>query len=177
MNQNMNRRDFLKAAALASFSALMPLNGWTATSGGIPPNKKLLVIFLRGAVDGLNVVIPVGDPRYYEMRPNIAVRKPGQQGGALDLDGYFGLHPAMQPLMERWGQKNLSFVHACGSPDPSRSHFDAQDYMESGVPGVKSISTGWMNRLLTVLPENHSPVRAINFGPTMPRILSGPASV
>jgi uncharacterized protein (DUF1501 family) len=132
---------------------------------------------LRGAVDGLNVVAPVGDGQYYSLRPNIALSKPGVQGGSINLDGHFALNPALSPLMDMWNNKQLSFIHSCGSPDPSRSHFDAQDYMESGEPGIKSVSTGWLNRLLAQLPTNDSPVRAINFGPTMPRIFAGAGSV
>jgi uncharacterized protein (DUF1501 family) len=91
----------------------------------------------------------------------------------LNLDGYFGLHPALAPLLPLWEQKKLAFVHASGSPDASRSHFDAQDYMESGTPGVKSTQDGWMNRLLGTLPGTVSPTRALSIGPVMPRILSG----
>ncbi|MBY0551094.1 MAG: DUF1501 domain-containing protein [Candidatus Obscuribacterales bacterium] len=164
----MNRREFLKATALASLSSVTPLNLWAAnTSEAV--NKKLLVILLRGAVDGLNVVIPAGDRRYYELRPTIAIKP----GAALNLDGYFALHPALAPMISLWKSKNLAFVHACGSPDPTRSHFDAQDFMESGEPGVRSAQTGWLDRLLLSLPDNHSAVRAINFGPTIPRIFSG----
>lgn len=173
----MDRRDFLKAALTASFLNSVPLNGWTAETTAAAANKKLVIVFLRGAVDGLNVVIPAGDPRYYEMRPNIAVAKPREANGALDLDGYFALHPSLEPLLNLWSKKKLAFIHSCGSPDPTRSHFDAQDYMESGNPGIKSGTTGWLNRLLTVLPDNRSPVRALNIGPTIPRILAGPQSV
>src|SRR3984957_3483254 len=140
----MNRREFLKAAALASMTYALPFQGWAA-QGQSNTNKKLIVIMLRGAVDGLNVCVPVGNSQYYSIRPNIALSKPGQGGGALNLDGHFALNPALSPLMDMWNNKRLSFIHSAGSPDPSRSHFDAQDYMESGEPGVKSISTGWLN--------------------------------
>jgi uncharacterized protein (DUF1501 family) len=169
----MDRREFLKAAVLASMSSVMPLNSWAATTSANASNKKLVIVLLRGAVDGLSVVVPVGDRDYYAARPNIAIPQPKGQGGAIDLDGYFALNPALAPMMDLWSGKKLAFVHACGSPDPTRSHFDAQDYMESGEPGIKSASTGWLDRLLQVLPENNSPVRAINFGPTIPRIFSG----
>ncbi|MBK9145420.1 MAG: DUF1501 domain-containing protein [Candidatus Melainabacteria bacterium] len=179
----MKRRDFLRASALASLSAIYPglhpgISGWAYSSGkDSPGSKKLVVIFLRGAADGLNVVIPYGDPAYYNARPTIAVARPGETDGALDLDGHFGLHPQLEPLMKYWQDGSLAFVHCSGSPDPTRSHFDAQDYMESGCPGRKVVSSGWLNRLLTVLPSTRSSIRAINVGSTMPRILQGPVSV
>ena len=107
-------------------------------------HNRLVVIFLRGAVDGLNVLPPHGEAAYYEARPSIAVA----QARVTDLDGHFGLHPALSSLTPLWRERSLAFVTACGSPDPNRSHFDAQDYMESGTPGVKSTPDGWMNRLL-----------------------------
>lgn len=135
--------------------------------------KRLIVIFLRGAVDGLNVVVPYAEQNYYSVRPRIAILQPGKEGGVFDLDGRFGLHPALAPsLMSLWQQKSLAFVHACGSPDATRSHFDAQDYMESGTPGVKRTADGWMNRLLGVVSER-SPIQAVSVGASTPRILSG----
>ena len=101
--------------------------------------KKLVVIFQRGAADGLNVVVPYREPSYYEYRPNIGI----PQSAVIDLDGFFGLHPAMAPLKPLWDQGHLAIVHASGSPDPSRSHFDAQDFMESGTPGMK-VHAGWV---------------------------------
>jgi uncharacterized protein (DUF1501 family) len=134
--------------------------------------KKLIVIFLRGAADGLNIVVPYQEAPYYEARPTIALPPPGQEGGVINLDGYFGLHPALAPLMPLWQQRSLAFVHASGSPDPTRSHFDAQDYMETGTPGAKNTATGWLNRLLGILPRQ-TPVQAVNVGTTTPRILAG----
>lgn len=175
----MNRRKFLLQAGLLSTSALVSMgwHSWVAR-GTVTSNnpKRLIVIFLRGAVDGLNVVIPYQETAYYQARPKIAIHRPGDRGGAIDLDGRFGLHPSLASLMPFWQQGSLAFVHACGSPDPTRSHFDAQDYMESGTPGVKNTQDGWMNRLLAVLPE-HTPVQAINLGSTTPRILSGRIAV
>jgi uncharacterized protein (DUF1501 family) len=97
--------------------------------------------------------------------------------GLLDLDGYWGMHPSLAPLSPLWANHSLAFVHACGSPDKTRSHFDAQDYMESGVPGVKSTSTGWMNRLVGQLPTKNSALQAISIGPVLPRIFAGPTTV
>jgi len=166
-------------AATSSASLLLPSpRVWAASnSSEAAHTQKLLVVLLRGGVDGLNVVAPYGDNDYYALRPTIAVPRPGSEKGLLDLDGHFGLHPAMSPLMPFWHNKTLAFVHSAGSPDPSRSHFDAQDYMETGMPGAHNISTGWLNRLLTQLPSNHSPVQGVGLGVLMPRILSGAASV
>ncbi len=112
--------------------------------------KKILVaIFQRGAVDGLNMVVPFGEPRYYALRPSIAIPKPdGTPNSAVDLDGFFGLHPALAPLKPMFDAQHLAIVDAVGSPDPTRSHFDAQDYMESGTPGFQGATDGWLNRAL-----------------------------
>ena len=134
--------------------------------------KILIVIFQRGAADGLNLVVPFFEPRYYSVRPTIAVPPPGKPNGALDLDGRFGLHPSLQALKPFWDSGQLAFVDAVGSPDPSRSHFDAQDYMESGTPGRISVD-GWLNRALPTATPDTSPVRAIAMGAKMPRTLSG----
>jgi uncharacterized protein (DUF1501 family) len=131
---------------------------------------------LRGAVDGLNVVAPVADENYLRLRPTIGLAPPGTPGGALDLDGYFGLHPALASLQPLWQQKKLAFVHASGSPDATRSHFDAQDYMESATPGRKNTPDGWMNRLVAQLPGPSTPSRLLGIGPAMPRILAGTAA-
>ncbi|UGQ45421.1 DUF1501 domain-containing protein [Massilia endophytica] len=174
----MQRRDFLNAlAAGAGLVAPLGREAWAASlAAPAPHSRKLIVIMLRGAVDGLNVVAPVGDAEYAQLRPTIALARPGQEGGAIDLDGYFGLHPALAPLLPLWEQKKLAFIHASGSPDGTRSHFDAQDYMESATPGVKSTPDGWMNRLVGALPGDSRPTRALSIGPTMPRILSGRAA-
>jgi uncharacterized protein (DUF1501 family) len=174
----MKRRQFLRTVALASATTVGGIGTYGqvghTTAGG--RQKRLVVVFLRGGVDGLNVVIPYQEARYYQVRPSIAVPRPGAPGGAIDLDGYFGLHPALAPLMPFWQQGSLAFIHACGSPDQTRSHFDAQTYMESGTPGLRSTNSGWMNRLLTVLP-GASPVRAVTVGATIPWILQGQARV
>lgn len=172
----MQRRRFLHSLALGA-SVLIPVgrSAWAA-SGSAPTQKKLIVVMLRGAVDGLNVVAPVGDANYLRLRPTIGLALPGMDGGALDLDGYFGLHPALAALQPLWAEKKLAFVHASGSPDSTRSHFDAQDYMESATPGRKNTPDGWMNRLVANLPGAASPSRALSIGPVMPRILSGPSA-
>jgi uncharacterized protein (DUF1501 family) len=172
----MKRRDFLNAMA-AGAGVLLPLGrgAWAAT-GDNPTGRKLVVIMLRGAVDGLNVVAPVGDENYLRLRPTIGLAAPGSAGGAIDLDGYFGLHPALASLQPLWQEKKLAFVHASGSPDETRSHFDAQDYMESATPGRKNTPDGWMNRLVAHLPGASTPSRLLGIGPVMPRILSGSAA-
>jgi len=141
-------------------------------------SKKLVVVFLRGAADGLNIVVPFAEPNYYSVRPSIAIPAPrrGGEGAALDLDGFFGLHPSLAPLHPLFQKQQLAIVHAVGSPDSTRSHFDAQDYMESGTPGVKSTDDGWLNRTLqeTPLPEA-SPFRAVAMGANLPRTLRGTA--
>jgi len=173
----MQRRNFLQMMAAAGLLIPVGSSAWAAVGDAQTANKrKLIVVMLRGAVDGLNVVAPYGDPEYARLRPTIGLAAPGQENGVLDLDGYFGLHPALAPLQTLWEEKKLAFVHASGSPDPTRSHFDAQDYMESGTPGKKSTQDGWLNRMLTVLPGPASPTRAISIGPVMPRILAGRAS-
>ena len=174
----MQRRDFLNTLALGA-GIVLPLgrHAWAATgTGESPTRKKLVVVMLRGAVDGLNVVAPVGDQNYLRLRPGIGLASPGMENGALDLDGYFGLHPALASLQPLWQQKKLAFVHASGSPDGTRSHFDAQDYMESATPGRKNTPDGWMNRLVATLPGTTTPSRLLGIGPVMPRILAGQAA-
>src|SRR6202022_24970 len=142
-----------------------------ATASGTK-NKRLVVIFQRGAADGLSIVVPHGEQAYYAMRPSINIPR----SAVLDLDGFFGLHPAMWAFQPLWNQRHLAIVHAAGSPDPSRSHFDAQDFMESGTPGIKATEDGWLNRALRSLPTpaDESAFRAIGLGPSLPRILAGP---
>ena len=173
----MNRRHFLFAAG-ASLALPFGRAGWTLRAAESEAgHKRLVVIFLRGAVDGLSVVVPHGDDAYYGARRSIALHPPGRDGGVLDLDGHFGLHPALGPLMPQWQAGSLAFVQACGSPDPTRSHFDAQLYMENGTPGRGATADGWLNRLLAALPDPHGPAQALSFGPQMPRILAGPQPV
>jgi uncharacterized protein (DUF1501 family) len=172
------RRGFLKNGALAlvgtaaipSFLTRAVMAQATAASAS---RKKLVVIFQRGAADGLNIVIPHAEPSYFQMRPTIAI--PKQQ--ILDLDGFFGLHPAMASLKPLWDEKHLAIVHAAGSPDMTRSHFDAQDYMESGTPGIKATEDGWLNRALQAEDEcrraTETPFRAVALAEQMPRTLEG----
>ena len=179
MGSVKTRRKFLQQAALFAGASLIPIsvNSWVSqTTAQTKNNKRLIVIFLRGAADGLSVVVPYADANYYQARPTIAIPPLNKEGGVFNLNGYFGLNPALKNLMPLWRNGSLAFVHACGSPASTRSHFDAQDYMESGTPGVKNTSTGWMNRLLAILPKG-TPVQGLNLGNTTPRILTGPMSV
>src|SRR5207244_3602351 len=134
-------------------------------------------VFQRGAVDGLSVVIPFAESEYYRARPSLAVGRPNTgDNAAIDLDGFFGLNPRMQPLANLWNAGQLAIVHACGSPNPTRSHFDAQDYMETATPGVKSTSDGWLNRYLQARhAEATTPFRAVSLTPQLPRVLQGTA--
>jgi uncharacterized protein (DUF1501 family) len=173
------RRGFLKGSSLAMFG-IGSAPSWLARAafaGVSAPRKKVLVtIFQRGAADGLNVVVPFGDPRYFELRPTIRIPKPSSAepaDAAIDLNGFFGLHPSLAPLKPVYDAGSLAIVHATGSPDPTRSHFDAQDYMEAGTPGRKSTGDGWLNRALAIDPAAASPLRAVSLGPSLPRTLRG----
>ena len=170
-----SRRVFLKSggAALVSLGFAPSFLARTVEAAGT--RKKLLIaIFQRGAVDGLNMVVPYGDAGYYAARPTIAIARPGKDDGAIDLDGFFGLHPRMAPLAPWWTSGQLAVVHAAGSPDATRSHFDAQDYMESATPGVKSTRDGWLNRYLQTRAAGH-PLQAVSLTTGMPRTLQGHA--
>ncbi|HVF30913.1 MAG TPA: DUF1501 domain-containing protein [Pyrinomonadaceae bacterium] len=181
----MDRRYFLKTSSigLASFGLMAAapefLHQFAAAQSsktGYGRRKVLVTIFQRGAVDGLNMIAPHGDGEYYNLRRNIAIAKPGKPEGALDLDGYFGLHPTMAPLEKFWKAKQLAVINASGSPDSTRSHFDAQDYMESGTPGNKSTRDGWLNRAMQASPlKDASPFRAVSMTQAMPRALYGRA--
>jgi uncharacterized protein (DUF1501 family) len=188
----MNRRFFLKSGgiALASFGAATvapsflqraALAQTNNVTGGIATGRRktLITIFQRGAVDGLNMVVPHGERSYYTFRPTLAIPQPGKAAAGesvIDLDGFFGLHPALAPFKPIWDAKRLAIVHAAGSPDNTRSHFDAQDYMESGTPGMKSTDDGWLNRYLQARPDKQaSPFRAVAMTQNLPRVMQGRA--
>jgi uncharacterized protein (DUF1501 family) len=177
-----SRRFFLKSCGVAMFGA-GAVPGWLARAADQAPSqggsKKVLVtLFQRGAADGLNIVAPFGDRNYASLRPTIALPAPSASAASgealLDLNGFFGLHPALAPLKPLFEQQQLAIIHAAGSPDPTRSHFDAQDYMESGTPGRKATSDGWLNRaLLPTGTAAASSLRAVGIGPELPRALRG----
>src|SRR6478735_7717366 len=190
----MNRRVFMKSGAMAL--ATMGLNPSFlrrtvfaqdllkgAALRGNGRGKVLVVLFQRGAADALNVVVPHGERAYYTMRPSIAIPRPvsGAAQSAIDLDGFFGLHPSLSPFKRMWDDGIVASVHAVGSPSNTRSHFDAQDYMESGTPDNKGTHGGWLNRYLAVrgtCDECHigghtDAFRAVSMTPQTPRILEG----
>src|ERR1700758_3693390 len=171
----ITRRVFLKSSALAVVgTTAIPTFLTRAARGAVDPGssqRRLVVIFQRGAADGLNIVVPHGEQAYYAMRPSINIPRKD----VLDLDGYIGLHPSLASFQPLWDQRHLAIVHAAGSPAPTRSHFDAQDFMESGTPGLKATTDGWLNRSLRSAPASgdKSAFRAISLGPALPRILTG----
>src|SRR5688572_7669294 len=175
-----SRRVFLKngAFALVSLGFAPSFLARTALAAGTGRRaKQLIAIFQRGAVDGLSMIVPHGEADYYRARPTIAIRRPdGGEEGALDLNGFFGFHPRLAPLKPIWDRRELAVVHACGSPESTRSHFDAQDYMESGTPGVKSTDDGWLARGLQATSRpGASPFRGVAMGSRLPRVLRGEA--
>jgi uncharacterized protein (DUF1501 family) len=173
----VTRRIFLKSSGMAMVTLGFAPSFLARTAAAAGTRRKLLVaVFQRGAVDGLNMIVPFGEAEYYRVRPSIAVPRPGSaEGAAVDLDGFFGLHPRMAALKPLWDNRSLAIVHACGSPDSTRSHFDAQDYMESATPGVKSTRDGWLNRYLQFAHEGDTPLTAVAMTRQMPRSLQGPA--
>jgi len=176
----ISRRVLLKDGAFALVSLGFAPSFLTRTAfaqGRSGRTKQLIAIFQRGAVDGLNVVVPFGEGDYYQARPSIAIARPGSgDHAAIDLDGFFGFNPRLQPLKRFWDARELAIVHACGSPDATRSHFDAQDYMETGTPGLKSTADGWLNRYLqTRRVESATPFRAVALTGQVPRMLQGPS--
>ena len=186
---NVTRRVFLKNGGLALASiGLAPVIGpaflrrsvFAAEPNGQAKKKTLICLFQRGAADGLSMVVPHGDAALYQLRPNLAIPRPMSGKGeatALDLDGFFGLHPALAAFLPIYKEGHLAVIHACGSPNGTRSHFDAQDYMESGAPDSKSVSDGWLARTIANCPEDQraagNPFRAVALGGPMPRSLQG----
>ena len=182
----MERRAFVKSGALALVTMGLSPTFLRRTAFGMelfnaPKGKVLICLFQRGAADALNIVVPHGERAYYAMRPSIAIPQPSRNaiGGAIDLDGFFGLHPALAPLKPLYDRKLLAAVHAVGSPSTTRSHFDAQDYMETGTPDNKGTADGWLNRYLAVKGTcdecnlAKTPFRAVSMTPQTPRILEG----
>jgi uncharacterized protein (DUF1501 family) len=176
----VSRRGFMKGGALALFGtsvipAFLTRSVMAEMTTAAENKKKLVVLFQRGAADGLNIVVPYKEKNYYAMRPSIAI----QQKDVLDLDGFFGLHPSMAAFKPLYDQGHLAIIHAAGSPDTTRSHFDAQDYMESGTPGLKATQDGWLNRALQAEPivgigiGKPSAFRAVALGTQVPRTLQG----
>jgi uncharacterized protein (DUF1501 family) len=185
-----SRRIFLRRGGMALLTLGFAPSFVSRIAAESPERRKLLiVVFQRGAVDGLNMVVPFGEGEYYRARPSIGVAKPGATDGAINLDGFFGLHPRMAAFKPLWDRRELAIVHASGSHDTTRSHFDAQDYMESATPGIKSTRDGWLNRYLQGSAfakasadksgigdrGSENPLRGIALSKQMPRALQGPA--
>lgn len=145
-----------------------------------PRGDTLVVVFLRGAADGLNMVIPHADEDYHRLRPSLRMPRPDDPRAAddkrtIDLDGFFGFHPALRPLLPAWQVGQLACIQACGAPDESRSHFKAMELMERGVSEESGPATGWIGRhLASINTNNPSPLRAIGLGEQIPRSLYGP---
>lgn len=173
----VSRRDLFKFGSLGIAGlAMTAMPEWVWAAGSLLKEspKILIVLFQRGAADGLNMVAPFNDRYYHKARPTIALNAPGSDQGALDLDGQFGLHPALSSLMPMWKNGSFAIVHAVGSPDGTRSHFEAQDNMETGTPGIKITSDGWLNRTLKdSYPGAKSPLTAVAISPRLPRVLRG----
>ncbi len=176
-----SRRIFLKDGGIAVLGlSLVPGFVYRAAMAAKPKlgkKKTLVTIFQRGGADGLNLVVPFGDKDYYVHRPSIGIRAPSSEGrSAIDLDGFFGLHPDLKSLLPIYNAGDLAIIHATGSPHPTRSHFQAQEYMESAVPGDKTIDDGWLNRYLVHNPDPEATTfRGVSLGPVLPRALTGTA--
>jgi uncharacterized protein (DUF1501 family) len=173
----LSRRVFLRhgGMALVSVGFAPSFLARTIEATGPRRQKILITIFQRGAVDGLSMIVPFGEAGYYSARPSIAIPRPNGDGGAIDLDAFFGLHPRLAPLAPLWQARQLAIVHACGSPDGTRSHFDAQNYLETATPGVKSTRDGWLNRYLHAREHaDATPFRAVALSGQLPRSLQGP---
>ncbi|MBM3977992.1 MAG: DUF1501 domain-containing protein [Planctomycetes bacterium] len=173
----LSRRKLLSAAVPGLGSGLprLYLRGASKQDASAEPRDVLVHVLLRGGMDGLTTCVPHGDPHLYTARPTLAIAPPGSSGGALDLDGFFGLAPAAAPLLTPWGNGHLAIVHAAGSPDPTRSHFEAFARMELGIPlqPLGSVSSGWLARHLQVTPAlGAGPLRAAALVDVMPMTLA-----
>jgi len=181
MFDTIKRRELLKksgvlALGMMTFPAWMPRIAFRSQTSASAVQDILVVVFLRGGADGLNIVVPHGDRDYYAHRDALAIPQPNTRNAAsaIELDGFFGLHPALRPLKELWDERALAAIHAVGSPDPTHSHFDAMDYMERGTPGEKAMATGWIGRHLQAkASENKSPFRAVGLGTIVQQSLRG----
>ena len=182
MNDTLSRRDILRRTGVLAMSAIslplwMPRVVFAAKNAPASSNDILVCAFMRGAADGLNLVVPYGDKHYYAARESLAIAPPkaSDANAAIDLDGFFGLHSSLAPLKDIYRAGALAIVHAAGSPDPTHSHFDAMDFMERGTPGEKSIPTGWIGRHLQQMAMNNpSPFRAVGMGTILQTSLRGP---
>ena len=175
MSRSFSRRLFLQSAGALYALGATPGFLRRAMAAGTRTGRTLVLVFLRGGADGLSIVPPVGDPQYRALRPTLALHPPGSSGGAVRLDDVFALHPALGSLMPLWNEGTLGIVHAAGLTGATRSHFDAQDFCESGTPGLKSTADGWLNRAMQRAPGPEGAFRAVALQPTLPRMLVGDA--
>jgi len=177
MSFDVSRRVFLRGAGLAAVGVgIAPSSLLVRTALAASGSKVLVKVFLRGGADGLNLCAPYGDSEYYNLRRGIGLPRPGQGGGVIDLDGYFGMHPEFAPLEPFFRDGRLAFVHAVGNPQVTRSHFDAQDFQESGTPGDKQTGTGWLDRAIAQIPGSEV-TQAVSFSSQLVRSLLGPEPV
>jgi uncharacterized protein (DUF1501 family) len=175
---DFSRRLFLKTTGFGLLALGLPPSFLVRAAEGEKGKrgKILVIVFQRGGMDGLNAVIPFKDRAYYSLRPSIAIAQPSSgEERAIDLDGFYGLHPTLASLKPLFDKGHLAIIHATGSPDNTRSHFDAQDYMELGTPGIKSTPDGWLNRVLLQMTNDHNPLQAVALTQRLPRILGGKA--
>jgi uncharacterized protein (DUF1501 family) len=175
--RRLSRREFLTFGGLAAVSLGLPRWARAAADAVESSGRTLVIVLQRGAMDGLNVVVPFSDATYRRARPTLALPAPGADGGVLDLDGTFGLHPSLAPLLPLYKEGHVAFIQAAGSPDGTRSHFDAQDYLESGTPGLKRTEDGWLNRALEARRVARDPLAAVAIVPRLPLILRGACPV
>ncbi len=177
MSWDVSRRVFLRGAGLAAVGVgIAPSSLLVRTALAASGAKVLVKVFLRGGADGLNLCVPYGDSEYYNLRQGIGLPRPGQGGGVVNLDGYFGMHPEFAPLEPFFRDGRLAFVHAVGNPQVTRSHFDAQDFQESGTPGDKQTATGWLDRAIAQIPGTEV-TQAVSFSSQLVRSLLGPEPV
>lgn len=171
------RRDFLVKTGIAAAATTVAVNSLSSPARALPSQDRdvLVLLFMRGGMDGLTVCVPYGDSELYNRRPTIGVRPPGQSNGAINLTGFFGLAPASAALLAPFNAGQLLFVHAAGSTDPSRSHFDAQKFMELGTPNQGApLATGWLGRHLAATPPVGSGIlRGVSIDYIVPRALAG----
>jgi uncharacterized protein (DUF1501 family) len=175
---SLTRRAFLKSGSLAVFSigvggipTFLPRAAWASTRPG-RPKPVLVTLFQRGAMDGLMAVQPLNDPHLALARPNLLLPTSGE-GALLDLDGRFGMHPSFTSMHQLFKRNEVAVIHGVGSPDPTRSHFDAQDYMETGTPGRKGTSSGWLNRAVGLMGHEATPFSSVSLTASLPRSLYG----
>jgi uncharacterized protein (DUF1501 family) len=172
----LDRRRLIAGAGLTASALTLPRFAWSA----VPTDRRLVVVILRGAMDGLSAAPAYGDPDFERARNGLAIAKPGQAGGALDLDGFFGLNPALTGLSARYARKELVVIHAVASPYRDRSHFDAQNLLENGSDKPYGLGDGWLNRALGGLPPTARAGRkdlGVAVAASMPLMLRGPTPV